>query len=259
MSPVINSFTGLHAGYYDLVYEDKPYAYEARFVARHLEAVLGRRPRTLLDLACGTGRHAVEFAAMGIEVTGVDLNEELLAHARERAPKIDFVAQDMCELDLGDARFDAVTCLFDSIGYPQTSERVIAALAAAGRHLGAGGALAVEFLHASAMLLHAAPVRVRRWDTEDGGELLRVSETRIDVPRQVMDVKYELVELKPDGTYERWSERQANRFFSVDEMSALMGAAGLDVVESVSAYQESGEIEAETFHVLALARVAGTR
>jgi ubiquinone/menaquinone biosynthesis C-methylase UbiE len=256
---VINSFTGLHAGYYDLVYADKAYAEEARFVARRLEVVLGRRPRTLLDLACGTGRHAFEFAAMGIEVTGVDLNEALLAHARERAPEIEFLAQDMCELDLGDARFDAVTCLFDSIGYAQTGERVIAALAGARRHLAAGGALAVEFLHAPAMLLHAAPVRVRRWDTEDGGALLRVSETRLDVPRQVMDVEYELVDLRPDGTYERWRERQANRFFSVEEMSALMGAAGLTVVESVPAYEDSGDIDAETFHVLAVARVAGAR
>jgi ubiquinone/menaquinone biosynthesis C-methylase UbiE len=256
---VINSFTGLHAGYYDLVYADKPYAEEARFVARRLEAVLGRQPRTLLDLACGTGRHAVEFAAIGIEVTGVDLNEELLAHARERAPEIEFVAQDMCELDLGDARFEAVTCLFDSIGYPQRNERVIAALAGAGRHLAPGGALAVEFLHAPAMLLHAAPLRVGRWDTGDGGELLRVSETRLDVARQVMEVEYDLLELRPDATYERWRERQSNRFFSVEEMSALMGAAGLALVESVPAYQDSGEIEADTFHVLASARVANAR
>ena len=256
---MINSFTGLHAGYYDVVYADKRYAEEARFVARCLEGVLGRRPRTLLDLACGTGRHAVEFAALGIEVTGVDINDELLAHARERAPHIEFVAQDMCELDLGDSRFDAITCLFDSIGYPQTSERVVAALAGARRHLADGGALAVEFLHAPAMLLHAAPVRIRRWDTGDGGELLRVSETRLDVPRQLMKVDYDLVDLRPDGSYERWREQQSNRFFSVEEMMALMSAAGLAPVESMPAYQDSGEIEADTFHVLALARVAGAR
>jgi SAM-dependent methyltransferase len=253
---VINSFSGLHAGYYDLVYADKPYAEEARFLVRHLEAALGRPPRTLLDLACGTGRHAVEFAAMGIEVTGVDLNEELLAHARERAPEIEFVAQDMCELDLGDARFDAVTCLFDSIGYPQSGERVIAALAGAGRHLADGGVLAVEFLHAPAMLLHAAPLRVGRWDTADGGELLRVSQTRLDVPRQLMEVEYDLVELRSDGTYGRWREQQSNRFFSVEEMTVLMGAAGLAHIESVPAYRDSSGIKADTFHVLAVARVA---
>ena len=256
---MINSFTGLHAGYYDLVYADKPYADEARFVVRWLEALLGRRPRTLLDLACGTGRHAVEFEAMGIEVTGVDINEELLDKARERAPGIEFHAQDMRDLDLGAARFEAITCLFDSIGYPQRNEGVIAALEGARRHLADGGALAVEFLHAPAMLLHAVPVRVRRWPTDAGGELLRISRTRLDPVGHVMDVDYELVDLRPDGTYERWQERQSNRFFSVEEVRALMVCAGLTLEQVVSAYEDGGEIDADTFHVLALARAAGPR
>jgi SAM-dependent methyltransferase len=256
---VINSFTGLHAGYYDLVYADKPYADEARFVIRRLEAVLGRRPGTLLDLACGTGRHAVEFRAMGIEVSGVDINEELLEKARERAPEIEFHVQDMCELDLGDARFEAVTCLFDSIGYPQRNERVIAALEGARRHLADGGAVALEFLHSPAMLLHATPIRVRRWETDAGGELLRISQTRLDAVRQVMDVGYELLDLRPDGTYDHWHERQSNRFFSVEEMRALLGCAGLTLEQAVAAYEDDGEIDADTFHVLALARMADTR
>lgn len=70
-----------------------------------------------------------------------------------------------------------------------------------------------------------------------------------------MDVEYELVELKANGTYERWKEQRSNRFFSVAEMNALMGA-GLTVMQCVPAYQDCGEIEPDSFHVLAVARVA---
>ena len=254
---MINSFTGLHAGYYDLVYADKPYAAEASFVLAQLEQLLGRRPRSLLDIACGTGRHAAEFAAAGIEVTGVDLNEQLLERARARSPDIEFIQQDMTELDLGDARFEAVTCLFDSIGYPQRNELVIATLDAAVRHLAADGVLAVEFLNAPAMIMHSAPLRVRRWDTSDGGELVRISETRLDLAIQVMHVDYELIELRSDGSFEQSRERQSNRFFSVPEMGALMAAGGLALQVAVSAYEDAPEIGADTFHVLALARPAG--
>jgi len=253
---VINTFTGLHAGHYDLIYGDKPYAAEAAFVLRQLERQMGRRPRTLLDIACGTGRHAAEFAAAGIEVTGVDINGQLLEHARERNPGIDFVQQDMTALDLGDVRFEAITCLFDSIGYPQRNELVLATLGAACRQLADGGVLAVEFLHAPAMILHSAPLRVRRWATGDGGELLRISNTRLDLDAQVMDVDYELVELREDGTYEHWRERQSNRFFSVPEMGALMAAGGLELESAVAAYEDRPDIGADTFHVLALARRA---
>jgi SAM-dependent methyltransferase len=254
---VINSFTGLHAELYDVIYADKPYADEARFVVERLEKALGRRPATLLDVACGTGRHAAEFAAMGIEVTGVDINDELLAHARERVPGVEFVAQDMTQLDLGEARFDAITCLFDSIGYPQDDELVTAALAGMRRHLAEEGAFGFEYLHAPAMLAHAAPVRVRRWELPDGAELLRVSETELDAAQRRMEVSYELVALRPDGSYDRWIESQANRFFSVDEMNRLAAAAGLSVEGAVPAYQDGGEIEADSFHVLAVARPTG--
>jgi SAM-dependent methyltransferase len=253
---MINSFTGLHAGHYDLIYGDKPYAAEASFVLRQLERQLGRRPSTLLDIACGTGRHAAEFAAAGIEVTGVDINEQLLERARARNPEIEFMQQDMTELDLGEARFEAITCLFDSIGYPQRNEAVMATLDGARRHLAVGGVLALEFLNAPAMILHAQPLRVRRWDTGDGGELLRISNTRLDLVTQVMHVDYELVELRDDGTYEHSRERQSNRFFSVPEMGALMDAGGLELQSAVAAYEEGAEIGADTFHVLALARPA---
>lgn len=254
---MINSFTGLHAELYDVIYADKPYADEARFVVERLEAARGRRPETLLDVACGTGRHAAEFAAMGIEVTGVDINDELLAHARERVPGVEFVAQDMTELYLGEARFDAVTCLFDSIGYPQQDELVTAALAGMGRHLVDDGALAFEYLHAPAMLAHAAPVRVRRWELPDGAELLRVSETELDAEQRRMEVSYELVALRPDGSYDRWTESQANRFFSVEEMNGLVAGAGLSVESAGPAYRDGGEIDDDTFHVLAVARRSG--
>lgn len=243
---MLNSFQGLHARYYDLIYAAKPYADEARFV----HDLLGAKPGRLLDVACGSGRHAREFAALGWEVTGVDYSPDLLERAR--AAGIAVHEQDMRTLDVPGAPFDAVTCLFDSIGYPQDNDGVVAALEGMGRH---GRRVAVEFLHAPALLTHADPVRVKRWELPDGGELLRVSETEIDAPAMTMHVSYDVVELRADGGYARERERQSNRFFAVEEMRALMGLAGLRVERFVPAY-EDGEIGAGTFHVIAVAAAA---
>jgi SAM-dependent methyltransferase len=256
MSTPDNTFQELHAAHYDLIYADKPYAEEADFVA----GLLGTRVGKLLDLACGTGRHAVEFARMGFEVTGVDYNEMLLEHAKANAEKagveLAVRAGDMRKLDLGE-RFDCVTCLFDSIGYPATNDGIVAALTRAREHLGPGGSLAVEFLHAPAMVLGADPVRVRRWPTEGGGELHRTSETELDIAAGVMEVAYELTELKPDGTYLRGSETQRNRYFGAEEMRALMSLAGLSVKKLVVAYApEDSEIDEDAWHILALAEAA---
>jgi SAM-dependent methyltransferase len=244
-----NTFQGLHARYYDLIYAGKPYAGEARFV----HDLLGGGSDRLLDVACGSGRHAREFAQLGWEVTGVDYSADLLAHAA--ASGISVYEQDMRALDVPGAPFDAVTCLFDSIGYPQDNEGIVAALSGMRRHLTPGGRVAVEFLHGPAMLAHADPVRVRRFELPDGGRLLRVSETEIDATAMTMHVSYELVELAADGRFERAEERQSNRFFAVEEMRALMALAGLRVERFVPAY-EPGEIGPDTFHVIALAQAA---
>jgi SAM-dependent methyltransferase len=241
---VLNTFQGLHARHYDLIYAQKPYADEARFV----HELLGATPGRLLDVACGSGRHAREFAALGWEVTGVDYSPDLLARAR--AAGIDVIEQDMRALDVPGAPFDAVTCLFDSIGYPQDDDGIVAALEGMARH---GGRVAIEFLHAPALLAGADPVRVRRFELPDGGVLVRISETELD--ESVMHVSYEVIALHPDGSYEREVERQSNRFFAVEEMRALMQRAGLGVDRFVPAY-EHGEIGPDTFHVIAVASAA---
>ena len=249
----LNTYEGLHARRYDVVYGDKPYGAEARFVDSLIRGA-GTQNGRLLDVACGTGRHAASFAKLGWEVTCVDYSESLLDQARLNAPDALFLQQDMRELDVPGGPFDAVTCLFDSIGYPQATEGVLAALAGMRRHIAADGVVVIEFLHAPALLGHASPLGIRRWPLPEDGELIRVSKACIDEQRRVMVVSYELLELNADGTYERWEETQANRFFSVAEMDALLTQAGLHTAAFLPAYRD-GRIDDRTFHVIAVAKV----
>jgi SAM-dependent methyltransferase len=245
----VNSYTGLHARVYDEIYAGKPYAEEARFV----HELAGGSGGKLLDVACGTGRHALAFADLGYDVTGTDLNEELLAAGRGAAgDRVRFVQGDMCDLDVPGGPFDLVTCLFDSIGYPQDDDRVVAALRSLGRHVTPEGRVVVEFLHAPALVRGAAPVRVKRLALRDGRELVRVSETTLDVERMLMHVRYELWALNGDGTAEHEVELQTNRAFSVPEMRLLAATAGLQVHALVPAYAQ-GEIGPDTFHILLVA------
>ena len=243
-----NTYSGLHAAWYDRIYGEKPYGEEARFVDALLTGGNGERGR-LLDVACGTGRHAAEFARLGWSVTGVDYSPDLLEHARTRSVAIEWHEQDMRELEVPGAPFDAVTCLFDSIGYPQSDDGVTAALRGLRAHLGDGGRAAIEFLHAPALTAGAAPLRVRRWSAPDGAELVRISET--EMAGNVMHVDYELIELRHDDGWSRGAERQSNRSFEVGEMEALLRAAGLDPRAFVPAYAD-GDVTAATFHVIAV-------
>ncbi|MGI8755214.1 MAG: class I SAM-dependent methyltransferase, partial [Acidimicrobiales bacterium] len=61
----------------------------------------------VLDAGCGTGRVAIELARRGFAVTGVDLDEPMLAEARRKAPDLHWVQADVSTMDLGEV-FDAV-------------------------------------------------------------------------------------------------------------------------------------------------------
>lgn len=66
----------------------------------------------VLDVACGTGDMAVSLVERGCTVTGVDISEEMLSIARQKAPIVTFMIADAEHLPFPDASFDAVTCAF---------------------------------------------------------------------------------------------------------------------------------------------------
>jgi len=74
----------------------------------------------LLDVACGTGLH-LSYLKHQFEVEGLDLDEQLLAIARQRNPEVPLHHTDMADFALG-RTFDVVTCLFSAIGYVKTLE-----------------------------------------------------------------------------------------------------------------------------------------
>jgi 2-polyprenyl-3-methyl-5-hydroxy-6-metoxy-1,4-benzoquinol methylase len=64
-------------------------------------------PTSVLDAGCGMGRVAIELARRGLDVVGVDLDDDLLAFARRSAPSIRWVHADLTTMNL-DRRFDVV-------------------------------------------------------------------------------------------------------------------------------------------------------
>jgi len=126
--------------FYDALYSFKDYAAEAA----RLRALIQERTHaaTLLDVACGTGKH-LELLRQWYAVEGLDLDPDLLEIARHRLPDVPLNHGDMTDFDLG-RQFDAVVCLFSSIGYAGTANLLRRALACMARHVAPGGALVVE-------------------------------------------------------------------------------------------------------------------
>lgn len=253
-----SSYIGRHAELYDLIYAEKRYPEEAAFVHRCIQSYHPRASR-LLELACGTGTHSLLLEKYGYQVIATDYSPDMLRCAKEKAQReqsrVEFRQADMRSLDVPERPFDAIICLFDSIGYVATNENVYQVLRGVQRHLAPNGIFLFEFWHAGAMLRHYEPLRVRRYQTPSG-EIERISETRISYPEQLCHVSYTIHEMSRDGTYQTIHETQQNRFFLMQEMDFFLDQAGLVPFKWFSGFQEVEEIDDTTWHIVCLARKA---
>lgn len=134
------------ADVYDALMDDVDYDAWADYYVKLL-AAQGVAPRTLCDCACGTGSLSVRFAALGVRVTGVDLSEEMLARAQEKARSFGvqamFVRQDMRSLNLP-RPVDALVCGCDGVNYLTNDAQVAAFFRSAHAAIRPGGALAFD-------------------------------------------------------------------------------------------------------------------
>ena len=129
------------ARFYDSIYSWKDYKAEVDVLVGHIRERVPRAT-TLLDVACGTGRH-LELLKDRFDVAGLDASAQMLEVARSRLPDVPLTHADIRLFDLG-ARFDVVTCLFGSIAHVKTLEAARTAVANLVRHVAPGGLLLLE-------------------------------------------------------------------------------------------------------------------
>lgn len=107
------------------------------------DLVASLTPATVLDAGCGAGRVATELSRRGIDVVGVDLDDDLLAHAHRLAPELDWRCADLATLALG-RRFDVIVQAGNVLNFCRPEDRS-AIVAASAAHLLPGGRLVVGF------------------------------------------------------------------------------------------------------------------
>jgi SAM-dependent methyltransferase len=129
------------ADIHDAIHHFKDDQREVDYVVR---CVRERAPhaRTLLDVACGTGRHLSRLSGL-FEIEGLDMSADMLERARGHLPAVPLHHAGMTDFDLG-RQFDVVICLFASVAYVKTLENFRAAIRTMTRHLAPGGLLLVE-------------------------------------------------------------------------------------------------------------------
>jgi SAM-dependent methyltransferase len=194
---------------------------EVNFIRDVLEVRTGGE---VLDVGCGYGRHAIEMAQHGVQMTGLDLSLPLLIkaadHAQKRGLSVNFVHADMREITFS-AQFDAAYCVLSSFGYfdEETNLRVATAIC---RSLKPGGRFLLDILNRD-YIVGDLPSRV--WWEGDGCVILE----EVDFNYHTSRVLIRRSVVFGNG---RQSEQELSmRAYSLHEVGRLLRQAGLRVLD----------------------------
>src|SRR5260370_21383241 len=194
---------------------------EADFLVKTLECASGSR---FLDVPCGNGRHSLELAKRGYQMTGLDISEQFIEEARASSSaigaQIEWVLGDMRHVE-AEATFDGAFCVGNSFGYFGYSD-MEAFLDSVSRALKPGARFVVGTgIAAESILLN---LKERTWyQVED---ILFAIENRYQVEESCLDTHHMFVR---DGKVET---RQSKHWvYTVGEIRRMLERAGFAVLE----------------------------
>lgn len=234
-----------------------------------LDAEYDLAPESVLDAACGVGRHAVAFAERGLSVDGVDVSPTFVERAREHAEsagvadRARFVEGDLRRLDAAalDPPYDLAVCLFTSFGYfdDATNLRVLEDLHG---HLAPDGALVVDVPNREGVLAEFEETGVYEFGGdgegsnggEGGADAGLVTEQREYVPEtaRVRAERHQFRRVGDDLAHEASYETDV-RLYAPVEFRRLCEAAGFRDVSLYASY-DGDDLERESIRLLAVAR-----
>jgi SAM-dependent methyltransferase len=191
---------------------------EAEAIMRMLQIDPGK---SVLDLACGFGRHAVILAKKGLKVTGYDLSESFLKKAKELSEqvsiKLDLKQGDMREIPY-ENKFDACINMFTAFGFFESEKDDLKVLKGVRKALKPGGQFLLDVINRETALQITIP---RRWTRENHTYMLE--ERFFDPFRSRLEMTNQLIL----HTGEIKEANYSVRLYTLTEMLNLFSSAGL--------------------------------
>ena len=219
----MNQFGYLYTQYYDLLYSDKDYNREVEYVDKLIKENK-ENAKFILDMGCGTGKHAELFCEKGYIVHGIDISKDMLRIAESRRTKRDdklsFSHSNIQKLKLN-KKFDVIISLFHVLSYQNNNDDLIKTFEVAKNHLNCGGIFIFDFWYGPAVLTDLPVIRVKRLENKNI-KITRIAEPILHSQKNIVDVNYDLfLEDKRNKSISKMKELHKMRYFFDTELEFI--------------------------------------
>lgn len=185
----------------------------------------GANPKLVLDLACGTGNLTIELSQRGYDMIGIDLSEDMLSVAIDKAPDIRFLCQDMTEFELY-GTVDAIVCTLDAVNYITDKRQLKKVFKLVNNYLNPNG-LFIFDINTVHKLENVLGNNTFVYDEED---VFYTWENyfKNNISEQFLTF---FVKDKDKDNYKRFDEQHIQRAYSVSEIKEMLEDAKLSLLD----------------------------
>lgn len=224
---------GRYATYYDIIYQDKDYSRECSFFEKILCVYSRPMQGKILELACGTGGHAIPLAKRGHRISACDMSAGMVELARKKAKaqgiNIAFQVSRMQDFKAGKG-FDAAVIFFASINYLRHATDIKKTFLNVHSQLKKGGIFTFDFWNGFAVMANLTPGGVKAVDSPIY-TIRRESSKRLFPMEQLCEVRFKFKVSGANKFKEEFSEKHVIRYFFPEEMKFYLEMCGFEVLK----------------------------
>jgi len=254
------AFNTNYAAFYNLLYADKDYKGESLYIDQLIKKYKSDAAGVkLLDLACGTGRHAFELEKLGYIVDGSDISEGMILAASEAASKqgssINFYNYSFQDADKIGRKYDAVISMFSAINYLTSYTDLSKTLSNISGLLKENGIFIFDYWNGNAVVRDYSPVKVLQ-KSNDEGEIMRISRTQLDLLSQIASVEFSCMYFKDQVKQLEFSELHQMRYFYFQELQNILELNGFKISYRSAFLNTDGRLDPYDWNISIIAQKA---
>jgi len=252
-----NMFEAELAQYYDVMRQYRDYAKECQF-AHDLIQKYYPGAKHVLDIACGTGGHAIEMAQRGYDVTAIDKSQDMINIAREKAEKagvtIDFDCIDVNDLSsIGE--FQAAYCLGYTFLYMTNYADVVEFFTTVHEVLSPQGVFLLDFINGWSLIEEFH--RDKFVYQHEGTTIFQFEQATLKKRERVKHIEFYYLIDHHDGNVKTVFAEEDVRIFFNDEVSMLLSSCGFGNIESFGDYAMDENADAAYIIIVAGQKAGG--
>ncbi|MGC8932332.1 MAG: class I SAM-dependent DNA methyltransferase [Candidatus Methanodesulfokora sp.] len=233
-----------YALYYDLLYANRDVKREVDFIESIIQRFSYVKVKKILDVGCGTGIHSIELGRRGYNVLGIDISEEMIKRAREKAKgmeNVGFLVGDASNIVFNE-RFDAAIAMYGVTSYFTDDEALIKFLNSIRHSLVKGGLFIFDTWNVFGVSDKRVYYEMPSPEFRKSGNILAIKESTwtIDLMNQLadVDISWSIVDLSK-GSVDVFNHRIKLRLFTPREIKYILRDCGFQLCDIYPDYNQA--------------------